>query len=322
MQRRNYIGGSDVALILGMQPFGRSEWDVWLRLKHPDLYYANKTEAELEDRLALEMGKRLESLGLELLASALATGERSDWTLAAGTNDDAEAVYGDKPWKGCHEDGWLVSPDGSKRLLLEAKTSNQHDVNAAFADGDIPEYYRAQLIWMCHIFGEREAAICCIDKAYNRHNIVLAKFSDEEVADVVNAVESWYARHIEGDEPVLPAGNLASVTARAVLGDGVGEREADETETELIESLAVVTNQLKELEEVKSNLQDALKLRMGEVGTLRSSAGSVNWKAPKNDRKVVDIKGIEAARPELVAQFTTYEPAARRWGFYPAKGKK
>lgn len=133
-QRRTAVGGSDVAVILGLSPW-ESRFSLWHR-KQAAL-------APIEDSAPMEWGRRLEEVVL------------AKWI---EENDPLE-VHTGETWL---RDGWMLSnPDAiamlhdGRTVVVEVKTTRSDD---AWIDGP-PVYYLTQVQWYLGVLDIDEARV-------------------------------------------------------------------------------------------------------------------------------------------------------------------
>lgn len=131
-RRHEFIGGSDVAAIMGLSPWN-TPLSVW----------AKKTR-QIEDNVsnieAVEMGVALEPMVAQLFE------KRSGKKVRVETR---EFTHPDYPYMVAHVDRWVVGEDGAH---FEAKTASAYKLKSWQGD-DVPEDYQLQCNWYSGIIG-------------------------------------------------------------------------------------------------------------------------------------------------------------------------
>lgn len=291
MNRRGFIGGSDVAaLVCGLG------LDVWLR-KTGRAY-------EFGGNAATELGNAFEDPVAKLYSKV--TGNRVRRRPGAISHPD-------HPWAVGHIDRQIVGVPGL-RALLEVKCSSR-DGWGPSGSTEIPDWVLAQAQWYAGIGRFDEAHIAALlwggyGAADFRTYTIPA---DPELFDFLLAEASQFWRgNVEADVPPAPQSSAeasrlwsrAKAGARVVVG-------------------AEVVDAIRQLEEVKARLKlveaerDALELRakvafqfIDESGAMQSADHLVTadgevvatWKEQTSNR--LDIGALRAARPEIAEEFT------------------
>lgn len=133
-QRRNGIGGSDVAAICGLSKW-RSPYYVYLEKK-------GETPTT-EPGEAAEWGNRLEPLIAEKFAS-----QHPEWAI---TEKKVIYCHPKHKWATGNLDRMIICPFRG-RGILEIKTASKY-LKQDWDDGNIPDYYYVQLQWYLYVTG-------------------------------------------------------------------------------------------------------------------------------------------------------------------------
>lgn len=138
--RKNRIGGSDAACIVGMNPY-RSNVELW-EIK------TGQVEAEdISDKPFVKYGTEAEKYLRELFALDFPQyevfyKEHNMW------------LNSDYPFAHASLDGWLVDKETGKRGILEIKTTNIiQSVQKEKWRGRIPDNYYCQVLWYLGVTG-------------------------------------------------------------------------------------------------------------------------------------------------------------------------
>lgn len=181
--RRNGIGASDIASVLGISPW-RGPWA---------LYHDKRGVLDPTDTDVMRWGRRLEAAVAEEFAD-----RHPEFTVGAA------GIYGrlDAP----HQ---LASPDrllyeaphpGDPISVLEVKTAATLDGWGEPGSEDIPVHYRAQVLWQMHVLGVTEARLALLVAGCTYREYVIG-YHAEDVAVMTAAADSFWRRVQSGDEP-------------------------------------------------------------------------------------------------------------------------
>jgi len=296
--RRDRIGGSDVAGILGLSPW-ESPYSIWLS-KVMDL-------PDREPSEAMEFGMRAEPM-------------LARWF----TDRTGLFVFGEQMWcthptiryAGCTVDGLVGDSPNSLDLdvaLGAAEWKTTSDPPAEW-EGKVPDHYACQATWTMAVLDVEQVWFGVLHLAYGRPAFRVYEFKrdHDDEAFVLAACERFWTEHVvTGLPPDIDAhpATLAALNARwpetteaALLVD---ERtgflleqhhwfraEADSALTEL----DIVDNQLRAL--IGDN--EAIVSEPDAKGRTKNLA---TWKW--QTRHGVDLDRLRAAWPDVVRQFET-----------------
>ncbi len=279
-ERRKGIGGSDIAALLGMSPF-RTPVDLWL----------DKTGRAdpTPDNPAMRLGRELEPAVLARYAEQTGRGVSHIGTLREGiyvANVDALA----------------------QGRVVEAKTS-RHGWD------DVPEWYRAQVMWYLGFFPRVEtgdiAALFLLDGSFHIYPV---ERDDATIAGMRELATDWWSRYViadvapppmsEADCKALWKSHKAAKTVVAVDGvrDSIGKLKALKAEAKRI------ADEIERHEfAVMREMQDA------EILTGADGKKLASWKQNKDSAKT-DWKAVAeavGASPDVIAAHTVIKSGAR-----------
>ena len=332
---RYEIGGSVVPMILGMRPFGKTEFDAWWKLQ-PD------NEEPGRDNDAMARGRRWENRVIEDYAEA--TGfdvvhERYDALFYDSTPDrlgcpgtifrrwptkdppwDILQVAGDEPWQQATVDG--VVWDGEVWGGLEAKTATNHShwtresgvVIATWTEECeelLPKNYAAQVYWYlgCTKLPWWDVAVMLPragDFPELRHLRVM--YDAEHIDTMFQIVGEWRQRHcIDGVPPDLDH----SVSARDFLveryegpkGNYKPMRTAAEDEAAMLTRYREAKAEAARLDEEIGVLRNQITMRIGDDYGLSFGPGGKHkaiWYRSAG-RQSIDIKRLKEEYPDVAA---------------------
>lgn len=274
--RREGIGGSDAAIIAGLNRFG-SEMELWADKKglapEKEATEAMKIGVELEDYVARRW---MEETGKRCVRRQAIFGNRNyPWALG---NIDREVV--------------------KENAGLECKTTNPFS-DYDFEGGEVPPWYYAQCVHYMAVcgFDKMYLAVLVLGKGFFHYEI---KRDEEEIAVLMEEEKRWWEAHIEGDKMPEPDGSDGA-------GKLIGKMYKGNEGTEVF--LAGCDGDLKEYqrlgEEIKGlkKEQEAAKqrvqLRMGDAVKGESQKFRVTWAVQESAR--VDTKKLKEQYPTVFA---------------------
>ena len=302
--RKPYLGGSEIAAVLGLSPW-----------KTPVQLFLEKTgrlKDEPSNAEALRLGQYLEAY------AAMRYQEETGLTVR-----NYNFMLVDEEAGLCGDVDRLVVPDGEKvaahqgeirtDALLECKTSG-----VAWDDG-VPAYYEAQVQQYLWLTGCRRADFAVVFLAPRREfKMFSVQRDDEVIAAMRREAMKFRAKYIDTDTPP-PAVCEADCKALWARSRGI-EIEASPEIAIAIEELRSVESTIKGLEERESEIKAEVMAVLGEADTLvRGGQKLCTWKSSK-DRDVTDWKAAfeELARTEepshiasIVARHTETKPGNR-----------
>ena len=280
MDRQTYLGGSDIAAILGISPW-RTPLDVYLDKvegKRPD----DPSKAQIFRR-----GARMEPYILDLLAEEhgieiVQRGQRyldkSHSFIAAEI--DAEAASGEN---------------------IEVKTANQFAAKnwgEQFTD-EIPVYYTAQAM---HGMMVREAPATIFPVLIGSDDFRVYRVErDDETIAAIRAKEVEFWDRIQRRDP--PPATAVSDIERLFARDHGSATEASSEIAYLVQTLKRLKTELKMMESDADDAAAQIKLFMAEHATLMFNGKPLcTWKSQSANR--FDIEAFRTKHPAIAEKFT------------------
>lgn len=302
LDRATYLGGSDVAAILGVSP-----WTT------PFMLFQKKTGAFVEEltpakRRILERGARWEPIVLEMLVDELtdrgheveviATGQRyldPEYSFLAA-EIDAELIV----------DGEPVNGEMKTAGYFAAGAWGEYDSN------EVPIYYLAQVMHGLMIQPRRRAVVAAVT-GFDERPMVRWVERDEETIAAIRAREIEFWQRIQsGDapDPVTPE-DVKWLYPK----DSGATLEADIELLEACGDLKALKANAKELDAQIELLATKVKARMGESAALLGPNGKpiATWKTNKSGSKT-DWQAVATeagADADLIAHHTKTTQGAR-----------
>lgn len=298
-QREKGIGSSEVATILGKNPF-ETPYQLWLRktgqapAKEPN--EAMRAGTILEGAVARyyeeETGRKV------IKASA------GDW-LAVDTTRPFLRVSPDRTY-------WLEGKHTrDNKGILECKTT-QLDV----ADGEIPEHWFCQLTYQLGVMGYRQGSLAWLTRG-RKFGTCDIMFDADVYRYMVERIEKfWVDCVLGGQEPdVVTVEDSALKFPRSV-------DKSVEVSNELmndINILKALKPQIDELSRQKKEIEDRVKIYMEDADALclpgtreQNPVIIATYKSPKDSSKF-DEKRFAKEHADLYEQYQVTKPGARRF---------
>lgn len=147
--RRQGVTASEIASVMGLAP------DTW---PSPYALYHRKRGdlPDIEDTIALRVGRHFESLVCELFSDA-----RPQLYLVG----DGRELYAHptRPWQLATPDSLVYEGRGDSPVaVFEAKTAASYDGWGPDGSDEIPVHYRCQVLWQCDVTGVDSWFLACL----------------------------------------------------------------------------------------------------------------------------------------------------------------
>ena len=306
--RKPYIGGSEVAIVLGLSPW-KTPVDLWLEKtghREPD-----DTPSE-----AMRLGNELEDYAARRYTEQTGLAVRNYGYMIL--DDDAHL---------CADVDRLVVPAGESvaafRYEIRTNTILECKTGGAWEDGEIPAHYQAQAMTYLALSGCERCDFAAVFLAPRRdfRGDLSVERDDDVCAAIREKVKAWFERHVLGDtapEAVCEADCKALWAASRGI-----EIAATSMVAQAVADLRATADQIRSLEAHEEELRTVIMAHMGEADTLVDATGHklATWKSPKPTAKT-DWKAVAAelgAREEpawvqrIVDSHTETKPGARRF---------
>lgn len=279
--RKKYLGGSDIAAIIGLSPF-QSALDIYLSKTSPDIA---ETSSE-----AAHWGNILENVIAEEYSRK--TGNKVE--VPVGTIYHPEYKF-----IAANIDRWA---DGGKHIL-ECKTASftkAKEWGEEYTD-QIPESYLCQVAYYAEITGVEQVDIAVLiggqDFRIYRYN-ANKEFQEKLIKIAVN----FWNNHIIKEKPP-EASDLRDIANLYPVGNGL-QVQANEEIAEKINSLKELKLQEKALTSDIKTLQFEIQEYMKEYDILIDNTGSIvaTWKSSR-PRTTIDAKKLKEEHEDIYLQY-------------------
>jgi predicted phage-related endonuclease len=317
-ERRNGIGGSDVAAILGISPF-RSAYDLWLektgQIEAKPAGPAAAIGTLLEPLVLSEIVKRFGLLGEDEAAMILHGGSGTNHVFGSVEIAPAQMRHSKFDYMLAHVDGivWGDSP-----IILEAKTGGPHR-KAEWDEDGVPPYYISQIEHYMEVVGCERTYIGVYFLGQWPPRFV-EYFSNPELREIIVEEEAKFWECVQEMRPPCVDG---SVSTRQAL------REISRVDKgKVIQLPDEYLSKVRRYHELRAE-GDALQLQAQEIANEIESVMGDACKAFVGDiqvasrsettRRSLDRKRLETDHPELRPVLAEYEQESSFQRFTIAK---
>lgn len=290
--RKAGIGSSEVASIVGLNPY-ESKYQLWLR--------KTGQKPAKEENFYMKAGHYLEDAVSKFFE------DESGYTVVKRSAAEDIYVHPDYSWARVSPDRtfWISSTKNDDKGILECKTT-QREIDP----DNIPPYWFTQVQYQLGVMGRKRAAIAWLSagRVFDYREI---EFVPDYFNWLMEQVEEFYTKNVlGGEEPELTT--VEDVLNKYPISSATFVEASPEI-SGIISSLKEKKETKKILEEEIGELEDKIKLAIGEAESLNYQ-GSVlcTWKSAKDGKKF-DEKAFKAENPELWNKYVKTVPGSRRF---------
>ena len=294
-QREKGIGSSEVATILGLNPWD-TPYMLWRRKKGLDApkpqNFAMKAGHYLEDAVSRFYS---DESGREIIKRSA-----GDWLIV-----DKDAPY------------LRVSPD---RLFWVDATARKNEDNKGIleckttqmsVDADnLPLHWFAQLQYQLGVAGYREGALAWLTmgREFGHKDII---FDEQFYTYLTEQITEYWERYIVGTEEP-PAYNVDDVVVKYARHTDGKFIKANADVVAAAVRLKEVKQQIAELTRQKESAEATIKMAIGDAEGVTDDSGKVlaTWKAGK-DKATFDSKRFAIEHPEEYADYVVTKAGSR-----------
>ena len=278
--RSSFIGGSDVAAILGISKW-KTAYQLWLEKTGQ----ADDEPTNEQRERVLARGKRLEPVVLDML---------TEETGIEITGRNLRYTDADLPFMACEIDAEAGDTN------IEIKTVHPFAAKDWGDEGtdEIPVWYTAQVMYGMAITNRRECIVAALIGADDLR-IHRVEYDAETSAMVRNRVRWFWTDCVLGGIAPQPA-NLGDVR-RMFDRDNGAEIEASSEVRDAVLRLKGIKEQIDQLDTEADELKTRIQAYMTDAAVLSFDGRKIaTWKTQK--RSALDQKALAAAHPEIVEQ--------------------
>ncbi|HOL16479.1 MAG TPA: YqaJ viral recombinase family protein [Bacillota bacterium] len=277
--RKNGIGGSDAAAILGLDRY-RSAFDV----------YAEKLglKDEESDNEAMRQGRDLEDYVAKRFEEA--TGKRV-------RRRNGILQHPEYSWLIGNIDRWVVGENAG----LECKTTSVLN-KAKFSQGEFPPNYYVQCVHYMALTGAEKwyLAVLVLNKAFHVFEIPR---DENEIKALIEAEKNFWENHVLKQIPPTPDGSESAAETIKTMFPEAKEREVVALfgYEEKIQRMIELQGQIAELERDYEAIKQELQLALGDAEIGRAQGYQVEWK--NQTRQTLDTVRLKKEQADLYSQY-------------------
>ena len=281
-RRKEGIGGSDAAGVLGLNPY-KSSISVYMD-KIDEVQVGNSYEDEVSYRM--ELGNKLKNF------------VANEFMLK--TNKKVRNVNGilrnDKyPFALANIDRAIIG----EKAFLECKVTNSY--SKKLWQKEVPIYYQVQCY---HYMAVTGATHCYIAVLIGNEDLVIHKIerNEELINQIMDLEKSFWDKCVLGNSLPIPDGSDDySKMLQSLYKDSTDEELILFEKTDFLNRYDEVCELIKDLEMEKKSVEQYLQLQMKEYEVAYLGDRKITWK--KQIRSVVDTKRLKKEHPELVEKY-------------------
>lgn len=282
--RNKFIGGSDVAAILGINRY-RTPYEVWDEKKNGNRPFSGNQFTE--------WGTKLEPVIVDHFAQTHGVNV---------TNRNDRYISGSISFLGCHPDG--IAEINGQKCLIECKTVGSN----AFKhwSNELPLEYYCQVQHNMFVTGCQKAYFICLVLDDRNYFEIEVNFDSEFVKKQNEYLSKWWETYIVGSETPLKL-----VEDFEKENPETKQVEASDNAITIFQKLVEVKAKYKAIEKEKDELEEKLKLEIGEATDLMSGMTILaTWRPSTSVR--VDTKKLKEEQPEMFLKYAK-ETTSRRF---------
>lgn len=271
--RSQYIGGSDAAAVVGLNPFS-SRYALWAEKTGKVPGFAGNLATEVGAYLEEFVAKKFEAVTGKKVRKCNQSFFNSQYPFAIA-NIDRE----------------IVGEDAG----LEIKTTDSLNLKK-FKGGEYPANYYCQSVHYLAVTGKQRWYLAVLIGNKDFRWFIIDR--DEAEINALMAAEADFWEHVKTDTPPAADGYKATTEALTTI---YAESNADVVDlypySADLEQYIALSKQIKELENMRDEAANRVKAFMGEAGGGECDRFRVSWKT--QSRNTFDRKRFEKDNPDI-----------------------
>jgi putative phage-type endonuclease len=265
--RRNYIGGSDAAAILGLNPY-RNITDVYLEK-------TNQLEARATTSRPADLGNRLEPALVQIVADQL----NEPLVINKRFHND---------WRSAQVDGYLLASN----RVVEAKCIGLF--NPRFdrtewgpeSTDEIPLMYLVQVLWQLHVSGAESGFLSALLGGGLGHRVYSIPRNEQLITTIDQRISDFWHNHVQTRTPPSQPASLD------VYRDVIREPNTyAQINPDLCIEYETAQSNLTTAEEARDALKARILQQMGNADIGTSPYGEFHYTANKRGVRTFRYKG-------------------------------
>lgn len=292
--RSKYIGGSDAAAVVGLNPWV-SPYSLW----------AEKTgkAPSFSGSLATEVGTYLEDFVAKKFEAE--TGKK----VRKANQSFLNRQY---PFAIANIDREIVGENAG----LEIKTTSELNLKK-FNGGEYPAQYYCQCVHYMAVTGKNRWYLAVL--IGNREFVWFVIERDEaEIAALMAAEADFWKLVKEGTPPGIDGTQATTEAIKAIYSESSESKVDLYSYASVLDQYIALGKQIKELEEMRDEYANKVKAFMGEAGSGECDRYRVSWKL--GTRRTFDSKRFSEEHPEIDITGYYWESVTRTFRVSELKG--
>ena len=282
--RKNGIGGSDVASIMGLNKYS-SPLNVWL------VKTGREESPDLSDNQAVEWGNRLEDVVADKFAD-----EHPELQVR---RRNATMVSIKRPWAFANIDRWVTDGKGNVGIL-EVKTVGMR--RAADWDNGVPLYYLTQVMHYMSVTGYKYAWVAVLIGGQEFREYYIER-DEADIKAINDTVDTFWRDFVETDTAPALIGN--DPEANALLSQHSDPSQEfismlDE-DVSMLDELQEIKDQMDDLKHRKVLIENQIKDLIGDNKGIETETKRITW--VRSTRSSFDKKAFDAAHPGITQDY-------------------
>jgi putative phage-type endonuclease len=283
-ERQNYIGGSDAAAICGLSKW-KTAYEVWLEKTGQGV--------KKEETLPMKIGTMMESIVADLWASQYGKKlKKSNKTIFSNQY----------PFIGGNLDRMVVG----EKAFLEVKTAGER-FKDEWSEGKVPLAYLVQCLHYLYVTGFEKAYLCVLigNKELKSYEIFYKDYEKQINQIIQKEVDFWNNFVVTKTPPPVGASDSDAIFQQFLPEIKTPEQELDlsgDDEVQLLlENLEAYKQDKKKLEEQISEIENKIKIKLGEYQVARTSRYLIEWRVQERasiDKEKLVADGIDVSKYE------------------------
>lgn len=286
--RMGKIGGSTISAILGLDDF-RTPVDVWMDLTGKSSEHKTQNKATIRGQMMEQTVANFFELetGLKIIQASA---------------ENETYVHKNYPYLVASPDRRYWREDGDK-AILECKTTRM-------LFDDIPDKWFVQLMWYLGFTAYQNGTVAWLHTTSEDFKYRNFEFKPEFFEYLVNEAISFWEKYVQADTPppIMRAKDVERLYKKHVTGKTVA---IPEEKINLYIRYGELNDQLKGLSDEKEQIQDELKLMIGDAEGIEFDGRILFTFKAGNDRSYFDADALAAELPELYQKYLKTKPGPR-----------
>lgn len=282
--RKNGIGGSDVASIMGLNKYS-SPLNVWL------VKTGREESPDLSGKEAVEWGNRLEDVVAEKFAD-----EHPELKVY---RRNATLVSIERPWAFANLDRWVTDGHGNVGIL-EVKTVGSR--RAADWDDGVPVYYLTQVMHYMSVTGYKYAWVAVLIGGQEFREYYIER-DQQDIRAINDAVDTFWRDFVETDTAPALIGNDPEANALLSQHSDPSQEFVSmlDEDVSMLDELREIKDRMDDLKHRKTLIENQIKDLIGDAKGIETETKRITW--VRSTRSSFDKKAFDQAHPGITNDY-------------------